>query len=1156
MLRGLKLPSLSRLAFLIGGLVALLVIASMLWAGLTAPLSSRLPFVSPDGKYFGYFDFVEKGSSEEADSYDLIVSTPRGRMMGRFRIHAGSVQWSNAGHLAVIDEKRTEAKLIVNTADRLLVLAQIQLSPGKEPRWSHDGNKLAFVRPVAADEQLAIYDVQQAAAFPIPVPPEFHLRRARLLFWSPGSDFLYFLNEEGQDVVLDRLDVQSGKIQVVARGFVPGKGTAPGLPSMSPDGTKVYLPPPRNCVIDAESGEALWTLPEGAEVLWSAWSGDGRQFFYFRPSDPAVILAHDFISPIDQAVVSGVRPNGTFTADGRNYFFRAPQEFAPNGRVESVRAWLRGSWGWQQAEQLGATGHPLGRMEFWPWEQTLEGGIVARQDDYTEVRFGLYEPDGRLFDEFVFPTAGEDLFRQLRAHRLILLTVAFYALMALVVYWKGPATAARRAFYILTTLLIVLFVSQFLQGAASSVKPHMPFRVTPGEIQWLGSGTTSPLAELIIEVTGFIAILLWALLPAALINLAIVFLPENRLFVQRNPLRMAVYGVATLPLVGVLAAPRSAYPLTSPVLGLLVLAGLTAATVWVLTLVFNYRQVSDKRSRGQVRWMALAFGLGLGGALALLLARGLERWFTGDELPSVLRTLRAAGQVLAVWVAPTAVAYAVTAQKPYRLRLLARRIVRQALMALPVLLVFLLLLAAVSWLVTGSFITLSPPIVALAVIMAILLAMPFRGRLRVFVDRTFDREAFEFRENFLDFARGLPHILDRRTLVTALEETLPKAMGAKWHYFFVLNRGAKKLRLQPGKASMPGGVVGVEFDPDEPLCQYLLAKERPFEVEVSPYSPELVPVFRSAADRLGKLHAAVIVGLKRRHELLGLLAMGNKTSGDFYDAEDLELLMTVTRKAASAVENIDLFDEAARDREMQKELEDASEVQAQLFPADTPRLQTGQVTGRCIPARSACGDFYDFLELPGCKTGIAIGDVSGKGMAASLLMANVQGLLRTQAPTAATLGHLVRKINQHLYGSSQGAKFCSLFFGVYDDARRRLEFFNAGYCPPLVVTAEGVRFLEATGLPLGLFPEITHRPQTEVLAPGTLLVFYSNGVTEARDSRGEYYGIDRLVSSVTRAREEDADRVMAKILADVRDFEGGIPLDDDQTLIVLKINEA
>jgi len=350
--------------------------------------------------------------------------------------------------------------------------------------------------------------------------------------------------------------------------------------------------------------------------------------------------------------------------------------------------------------------------------------------------------------------------------------------------------------------------------------------------------------------------------------------------------------------------------------------------------------------------------------------------------------------------------------------------------------------------------------------------------------------------------------------------------------------------------------MSVEFDLSEPLCRYLLEKERPFEVEVSPYSPELVPVFRSAADRLSMLQSAIIVGLKRRHELLGLLVMGNKTSRDFYDAEDLEMLRIVAREAAAAVENIDLFDELARDTAIQKELEDASDVQAQLFPADTPRLQSGQITGRCIPSRSACGDFYDFLELPGGKTGIVIGDVSGKGMAASLLMASVQGLLRTLAPTSVNLGQLVRKINQHLYGSLAGARFCTLFFGVYDEARRHVRFFNAGYPPPLVVTDEGVRFLEATGLPLGLFPEITHRPEVEVLAPGALLVLYSDGVTGAHNTRGENFGVERLVDAVIRARGEDADRLMARILAEVRDFEGGIPLEDDQTLIVLKTNKS
>ncbi len=1138
-----------------GGVVAFLAAACLIWADLTAPLNSRFPVISPDGEHFAYFDLVEKGPLETAVDFDLIVSTTGGRLRGRFRIPPGSIHWSNAGHVAVVDEKRGEARLIINAEDRLLVLAQIQLSPGREPKWSHDGNKLAFVRPADSGDELAIYDVQQSGSLPVRVPPESQWSRARILFWSPGSEYLYLLNEAGQEVALDRVAIQTGKVQQVARGFELGKGTPSGLPRLSPDGSKVYLPPPRNCVIDSETNQVIWTLPEGGKILWSPWSGDGRQLFYFYSVDPTQILSHDFASSFDQVAASNVWANGVFSADGRSYFFRAPQEAIPYGWKQNLQAWLGSSWGWQQVDLSPSAVHTLGRIEFWPWEQTFDAGMLARQDDYAGVHFGLYEADGRLFDEMHFPTAREDLLRQIRAHRLVLLTMVLYVVMALGLYRKRSDSPAVVAFYFLTLLLMVLGVSQSLHSSASAPSPS-PFDVTPGETQWLAAWTTPSLPELLVEGANVLSIFLWVLLPLALINLAIVFPPENLLFLQRSSLKWAVYGVGLLPLLGRLAAPHSAPSISTPLRVLLALAGTTAVAVWTLTLLVNYRQGSDKRSRGQIPWLAMASGLAAAGGVMHVITLGRGSEFAEAEMQFLPGVIRTAGHFLMVWAAPACIAYALGAEKPYRLRLLARRALRNALMALPILLAFVLLWAGVSWLVTGSFFTLSAPVITLAVIMAILLAMPFRGRLRGFVERTFDREAFEFRESLMDFARGLPHILDRRTLAASLEETLTKAMGARWHYLFVLDRRAKKLRLQTGKSPLSGGAMSVEFDLSEPLCQYLLAKERPFEVEVSPYSPELIPVFRSAADRLGTLQAAVIMGLKRRHELLGLLVMGNKTSRDFYDAEDLELLRTVAREAAAAVENIDLFEDLARDRTVQKELEDASDVQAQLFPADTPRLQSGQVTGRCIPSRSACGDFYDFLELPGGKTGIAIGDVSGKGMAATLLMASVQGLLRTQAPTSANLGQLVRKINQHLYGSLSGARFCTLFFGVYDEARRHLQFFNAGYPPPLVVTAEGVRFLEATGLPLGLFPEIAHRPQVEVLAPGSLLVLYSDGVTGAHNSRGENFGVERLVNAVTRAREEDTDRLMARILAEVRDFEGGIPLEDDQTLIVLKRHES
>jgi sigma-B regulation protein RsbU (phosphoserine phosphatase) len=509
--------------------------------------------------------------------------------------------------------------------------------------------------------------------------------------------------------------------------------------------------------------------------------------------------------------------------------------------------------------------------------------------------------------------------------------------------------------------------------------------------------------------------------------------------------------------------------------------------------------------------------------------------------------------VLIGGVAPLAVGYALVARKPYSMRLLTRRALRHSLMTLTVLVVFLLLLGGLNWLTTGSLLSLSAPAILAAVLLAALITMPLRGRLRNFFDRTFDRSQYDFREGVVEFARGLPHIFDHPTLVARLEETLKRAMRARRFYFFVLDRQTRTLGPQSGGGERPAQVEGVKFDPLEPLCRYLMEKRRPFEVEVSPYSPELVPVFRSAADRLGKLGAAVVVGLRRRHELLGLMILGSKTSDEFYDAEELDLLMILAREAALAVENIDLFEEVARDRELRKELEDASELQAQLLPGAPPHLVRGRILGRCIPCRSVGGDFFDFLELPGEKVGLVIADVSGKGMTASLMAANVHRLLHSHSPAAETLTELTARMNRQLYESSRGARYCAMFCGVYDDASRRLEYVNAGHCPPLLLAPWGERFLEATGLPLGLFPEVNHRPRSELLDSGTVVVFYSDGITDAPNGRGESYGLDRLVGVVSHHRELDPPRLLAKILEDIQDFSAGAPIEDDQTLVLLRI---
>ncbi|HUU15417.1 MAG TPA: hypothetical protein VM182_17130, partial [Terriglobia bacterium] len=246
-----KSSYITRFVFLLAGVAFLVLIAFLAWAGLVAPNQSRLPVPSLDGAYFAYFNPTQKALEEEKTGYELVIASREGGLVGRIPVDPGSVLWSNAGHLAVVDHDRTVATVVVNAMARFLVLARLELSPGAEPRWSRDGNKLAFRRPGPLGDEIVVYDVQQTQVLPVASPPTFRLRHPLLLFWSPGSDFLYLLNDEGDDVVLDRLNVAGGEVKVLAQGFPGRRVPGTGLPRMSPDGTRIHLPPPLSLVLDA-----------------------------------------------------------------------------------------------------------------------------------------------------------------------------------------------------------------------------------------------------------------------------------------------------------------------------------------------------------------------------------------------------------------------------------------------------------------------------------------------------------------------------------------------------------------------------------------------------------------------------------------------------------------------------------------------------------------------------------------------------------------------------------------------------------------------------------------------------------------------------------------------------------------------------------------
>ena len=241
------------------------------------------------------------------------------------------------------------------------------------------------------------------------------------------------------------------------------------------------------------------------------------------------------------------------------------------------------------------------------------------------------------------------------------------------------------------------------------------------------------------------------------------------------------------------------------------------------------------------------------------------------------------------------------------------------------------------------------------------------------------------------------------------------------------------------------------------------------------------------------------------------------------------------------------------ERRAAQELEIAKQVQARLFPQIRPELKTVEYAGVCLQARQVGGDYFDFLNLGPERLGLIIGDVSGKGIAAALLMANLQAALRSQSALAFDQPELLLKsVNSLFYDNTTENAFASLLFADYNDATRRLRYVNCGHLSGLLLKRNGnVEKLEPTSTLLGLFKEWDCSMREQELSPGDVLALYTDGVTEATDFRGEEFGERYLIESLRQHRELSCQALLGTIVDGVRQFSAQ-EQHDDITAIVAK----
>ncbi|HKP71591.1 MAG TPA: PP2C family protein-serine/threonine phosphatase, partial [Pyrinomonadaceae bacterium] len=238
---------------------------------------------------------------------------------------------------------------------------------------------------------------------------------------------------------------------------------------------------------------------------------------------------------------------------------------------------------------------------------------------------------------------------------------------------------------------------------------------------------------------------------------------------------------------------------------------------------------------------------------------------------------------------------------------------------------------------------------------------------------------------------------------------------------------------------------------------------------------------------------------------------------------------------------------------LEHELQLASEIQQRFQPSSAPQVEGYELQGISFPCYEIGGDYYDFIERPDGRMVIALGDVSGKGTSAALLMSSLHAAMHAQISAHQTLGETISAVNRYLAETIPFNRFITLFCAELDPQTGALSFLNAGHNPPLIAHAGGtLEQLGAGGIPLGIMPDAVYREGRTQLQQGDALIIYSDGVSETQNAAGEEYGTQRLYNTVARNLEASAAGIRDKIEADLTKFAQGTAAVDDITLVIVK----
>ena len=504
---------------------------------------------------------------------------------------------------------------------------------------------------------------------------------------------------------------------------------------------------------------------------------------------------------------------------------------------------------------------------------------------------------------------------------------------------------------------------------------------------------------------------------------------------------------------------------------------------------------------------------------------------------------------------PISIAYSIVKYNLFDIGRLIKRGIVYTILTILVTASYALITALLNIPLRNLEISRSPLFPIIFTLIIVFLFMPLRIRIQAFVDKVFFKTKYDFDKVVGQISETMTSLLNLDEILDNVIKVVMDTLQVRTSSVMLLTEGSNVYKVQRVSGEGSGNIEDMTFKREDHLVKNVEEKKG----EISKYDIQGDPKYEAEREKyLGQfeeLGATLVMPMVFKDQVMGLINVGDKKSEDLFTTQDLELLRILANQSAVSIENARLVEEVAQRERIKQELEVARNIQLSLLPQNDPQTPGFEIVGTSIPAEEVGGDFYSYHHLDGEKLGIAVGDVSGKGISAAMFMAVISGMIDSEAKENRSVSGLIRNVNHLLIPRAKPSKMNSaLLYMILDTEEKRLRVANAGEIAPIVCRSDGSHcdYMDVKGFPVGMTTMGNYSEKELELESGDTVVLTSDGIVESMDGSGEMFGFDRLRDLVYHNRNLSAHDLSEKILDEVRSFVQSETSQDNVTMVVLK----